>query len=224
MKHLSLYLCALCLIISCSSLPKVFPPDGSAMPEPQQDCRHVFPNGKWQFLHAIEATVPGGEKRLVMGVTVISSNDRTTQCVIMTIEGLVVFDARYDQGLVINRGVPPFDSEDFARGLINDIRLMFFMPDGPLIESGILKDESSVCRHQNPDGQIVDVITHTDKSWELRQYSKQFRLTRKVNAFFGKRAGHSDQPGIPDRLELTAHGFPGYALAMDLVEAVPLGQ
>ena len=41
---------------------------------------------------------------MVMGVIVISSRDETVQCVIMTIEGIVVFDARYDpfRGTIIS--------------------------------------------------------------------------------------------------------------------------
>ena len=192
------------------------------MQELHQKCRHLFPNGKWQFLHSIETTMPSGEKGLVLGVTIVSSHDKTARCVIMTLEGLVVFDARYDRQVTINRRVPPFDSENFAKGLIKDIQLIFFTPQGSVITSGILKNGSSICRYQNADGRIVDIITHKGNTRELRQYSKHFRLTRTVNAFFGKKDGASDRFGIPDRLELTAHSSPGYALVMDLVEAVSL--
>jgi len=33
-----------------------------------------------------------------------------------------------------------------------------------------------------------------------------------------------DHKGISDKIELNAHGTPGYALIMDLVEAVPLAK
>lgn len=222
MKPLCLLLGLVGFIIACSPLPKVLPVDGSALPELYQECRRPFPEGKWQLLHSIEATLPGGAKGWVMGVTIISSPGRTAHCVIMTIEGLVVLDAQYDRQLVVNRGVPPFDTDDFAEGLIKDIQLIFFPPEGPLTQAGIFKNGSSVCRHQNPDGQIVDVIARNDKGWELRQYGKDLRLSRTVRAFFDKNGGDSAQLGIPARLELTAHGSPGYALTMDLLEAVPL--
>jgi len=222
MKPISLLLSALCLTLSCSNLPKVYPVEVSSIPELHQKCRHLFPNGKWQFLHSIETIMPNGEKGLVMGVTVISSHDKTVRCVIMTLEGLVVVDVQYDRQVIINRRVPPFDSENFAKGLIKDIQLIFFMPQGPVIKSGILRTGASICRYRNTGGRIVDIITHKENTWELRQYSKHFRLIRTVNAFFGKKDGDSGQFGIPDRLKLTAHGSPGYTLVMDLVEAVLL--
>ena len=222
MKHLCLLISTMGLVLSCSSLPAVYPLDGPAASFSSHNCGWMFPEGKWQFLHSIEATMPGGEKTLIMGLTVISSRARTARCVIMTIEGLVVFDAQYDRQVIINRGIPPFDSEAFAKGLMDDIQLMFFMPQGQLFRSGALKNGSAVCRYQNPDGHIVDLITDPDDSWELKQYSKDFGLVRTVKASPGKRAGHFDSNRIPSHLELTAYSSPGYALVMDLVEAIAL--
>jgi hypothetical protein len=222
MKHSFLLSCTLVLFISCSSLPTVYPIDGSGHPLPPQRCGRMFPEGKWQFLHSIEATMPGGEKVLMMGLTVISSRARTARCVIMTIEGLVVFDAQYDRQVTINRGIPPFDSVALAKGLIDDIQLIFFKPQGPLIRSGVLESGFPVCRYQNADGHVVDLIAHPDGSWELKQYTKHLGLIRTVKASPGETAGHRDSVGVPARLELRANGSPGYALVMDLVEAVAL--
>jgi hypothetical protein len=222
MTRFSLLLCTFALLISCSSLPTVYPIDGSALSLPPQKCGRMFPEGKWQFLHSIEATMPNGEKAVMMGLTVISSRARTARCVIMTIEGLVLFDAQYDRQVTINRGIPPFDSVDFAKGLMNDIELIFFRPQGSLIRSGTLRDGSSVCRYQNADGHVVDLITHSDDSWELKQYTKYFGLIRTVKASPGKTGGNFDSMGVPARLELRANSSPGYMLVMDLVEAVAL--
>jgi hypothetical protein len=209
-------------IFACSPLPKLQPMDGSALQELQQECRRPFPEGKWQLLHSIEATLPGGAKGWVLGLTIIAFPARTAHCIIMTIEGLVVFDAQHDRQLVINRKVPPFDSDEFAEGLIKDIQLIFFPPEGPLTAAGIDKNGATVCRHQHPDGQIVDIITGNDNGWELKQYSGDLRLSRTVKAFYDENGGPAARFGIPARLELTAHGSPGYALTMDLLDAVPL--
>jgi hypothetical protein len=211
------------IAIACSALPEVHPVDVTFGTQLARKCDNLFPNGKWQFVHSIETTMPGGQKGLVMGVTVISSRDKTVQCAILTIEGVVVFDARYDQRLVIQRAVPPFDSEGFAEGLISDIQLLFFMPEGLLVETGNDKDGASICRYRNPDGRIVDLVILADRSWQIRQYSRKLRLTRTVTAFFSKKNPAGEQAAIPVRLELTAHGAAGYHLTMDLVEAVPLG-
>jgi hypothetical protein len=187
-----------------------------------QTCQRLFPNGKWQFVHSIEAVMPGGQKGLVMGVTVISSRDKTARSVLMTIEGLVVFDASHDQELVVNRSVAPFDQEGFAAGLISDIQLIFFMPQGPLLETGNDPNGASVCRYQTPDGGIVDLVIDADHTRHIRQYTAQRRLRRTVDVFFTKPEANGGGPDFPDRLELRAHGVADYTLIMDLVEAVPL--
>lgn len=217
-------LSALGLISACSSLPEIKPAENTALPAPLQECRQIFPQGRWQFLHTIEATMPGGKKGTLMGVTIISSRGETVQSVIMTIEGLVLFDARYDQELVINRAVPPFDSQNFAQGLMQDIRLIFFEPRGPLIDSGILKNRQAVCRFQSPDGQMVDIVHRSNDSWEIRQYTTSLHLNRTAGVFFNKTQADPDFSEIPKRLELRAHGHPGYSLVMRLVEAIPINR
>ena len=221
MKHILLLLSVLGLILSCSSLPQVVPAGDSDAPQLKQTCRRPFPNGKWQFLHSIETTMPGGHRGFVMGLTIILASDKSARIVIMTLEGLVIFDAKHDGRISIQRAIPPFDSEDFAEGLVKDINLIFFKPAGPLIEFGFIKNGSSVCRYQNPDEQIVDIIVDLDQTWEIRQY---LRLDRTVKGIPAKSSGPGYYPEIPQRIELTAHGASGYALVMDLVEAIPLTQ
>ncbi len=223
MSFLCLWLCIGFILISCSALPGLQPADPAARVEFPQTCRRMFPNGKWQFVHSIEAVMPGGQRGLVMGVTVISSQDKSAHCVLMTIEGFVVFDARYDRQLVINRAVAPFDNEGFAAGLIRDIQLIFFAPEGFLVETGNDPNGASVCRYQTPDGRIVDLVIDADRTRHIRQYNAPQRLSRTVDAFFTKQKSDGDGPDFPDRLVLSAHDVAGYTLIMDLVEAVPLG-
>jgi len=219
MKPILLLLSLLGFVIACSSLPQVYPVGDAADPQPGRACRGPFPNGDWQLLHSIEATLPGGKKGFLMGLTVISSSNRTAQVVIMTLEGFVVFDASYDKQITVKRAIAPFDSEVFANGLIEDINLIFFKPSGFIMASGFLKNGAAVCRYQNPDGRIVDIISHGEDNWEIKQYLPDFRLARIVKKIY-----LADQAGISDQIELIAHGSPGYALVMDLVEAIPLSK
>ena len=66
----------------------------------------------------------------MMGLTVLSSRLRSNRSVIMSLEGFVVFDGEVNQGLTVHRALPPFDSPGFAEGLMADIRLIFFQPEG----------------------------------------------------------------------------------------------
>jgi hypothetical protein len=222
MKHILLLLSAWGLFLSCSSLPQVYPAGDSADPQPAQACRGPFPEGDWQLLHSIEAKLPGGRKGFLMGLTVISSTKRTSRCVIMTLEGFVVFDALYDKKISINRAIAPFDSEDFANGMMEDIDLIFFKPSGSIITSGFLENGAAVCRYQKPDGRMVDIIRRKVHNWEIRQYLPDYRLVRTVKSMSAEEPGSAGRKGIADKIELNAHGSPGYALVMDLVEAIPL--
>jgi hypothetical protein len=222
MKHILLLLSAWGLILACSSLPQVVPAGGSADPQPAQACRGPFPDGDWQLLHSIEATLPGGKKGFLMGLTVISSTNRTARCVIMTLEGFVVFDALYDKKISIKRAIAPFDSEEFANGVMEDINLIFFKPSGSIITSGFLENGAAVCRYQKPDGRMVDIIRRKAHNWGIRQYLTDYSLVRTVKFLSVEKPDIAGRKGISDKIELNAHGSPGYALVMDLVEAIPL--
>ena len=222
MKRIVLLLNMLYLITACSSMPKVYPDRNVSPSICYRKCGHLFPEGRWQFLHSIETKMPGGRKGMLMGVTQISSVDKTIQSVIMTIEGMVLFDARYERQLVVNRGIPPFDAENFARGLIQDIQLIFFVPPGPLIKSGVLKNGAAVCRFQNPERRFVDIIQYGEDGWEIRQYDHRYKKRHTVKVFFNKKEINPGRFNAPRRLKLTSHDYPGYVLDMDLIEAVPL--
>lgn len=222
MKDIRILLCALVFIASCADLPKIRPatdPDTRAV---RTGCCTVFPSGKWRFIHSIEAELPGGRQGFVLGVTVISAASQTIECVIMSIEGFVFFDACLDKKLTINRAVYPFDNKAFAEGLMQDIELIFFKPAGPLSEFGLLKNGFPLCRYHLIDGGVIDMIIPPDNSWEIRQYNKDRRLTRTVKAMAKKNTGSEDQRLIPERLVLKAYGLRTYELTMTLVEAVCL--
>lgn len=219
MKPIISFLSLLILVLSCSDLPRVIPNGDTAKPQPRPTCRGPYPQGDWQLLHSIEATLPGGHKGFLMGLSVISSSNRTARCVIMTLEGFVVFDALYDEQISVKRAVAPFDSEGFAQGLIEDIFLIFFTPDGDPKKTGLLESGAAVCRYQKPDGRWVDVINRGGDNWEIRQYHPDSRLTRTVKMMSAGESDLSDQKGIIEKIELKAHGSAGYELIMDLVEA-----
>jgi hypothetical protein len=218
MKRFLLLLAAGFFFSACSGLPKVHPARDFPSANTHQTCRNVFPEGKWQFVHSIEAVI-GGKSVFVTGVAVISPAERSFRCAIMTIEGLAVFDAEWGPELTVNRAMAPFDSRPFAQGLAADIRLLFLYPSGFPFESGFLKNGASICRYRDSDGEIVDLVTKGDGNWEIRRYASDFRLLRTVHMAPGKKTG---QAGVAQKIELTAHGSQGYKLTMNLIEAVPI--
>ena len=206
-----IFLCA-----ACARLPAITPvPGGLPSASDRAPCS-VFPEGSWQFLHSIKAELPDGGGFTSMGLTLLSSHRRTNRSVIMTVEGFVVFDGEYDRRLVVHRALPPFDSPHFAAGLMDDIRLVFFEPEGPVIAAGLLANGSRVRRHQAPDGGYIDVEGPRGGAWGLKRYSRGERLVRSISAQPPAGGG----PGFPASIELTAYGSQNYRLALTLIEAV----
>lgn len=210
--------------ISCSTLPVLDPLKPQELSEFSDRCDLPFAVGEWQFIHAIEATMHNKKPSFLIGITVISSKKASVQCAIMSIEGLLLFEARSDQGrLVINRGISPFDSKSLAADLMQEIKLIFLKPAGILLETGRLKNGAYVCRYQGDEHKIVDVVTKTDFSWEIHQYDKNNRLIKSVKAYSNKQSLSSARLNLfPDRLQLTSQDPFGYSLDMKLIEAQSL--
>lgn len=219
MKLLRFLIPLFLFITACAHLPEIKSPADGAPADVAADCDHIFPRGNWQFLHTIEASPPGGGTQTMLGLSQISSDRRTAHCVMMTLEGLVVFEADYDNGIQIQRAVPPFNMPGFAEGLIDDLLLIFFAPEHPMTRAGHLKDGPWVCRYPLADGGTQDILVRNGADWEIRRYNRQNRLIRSVHP--DAAAGRSPK-GYPKRIILNAPGLAGYQLIMTLVEAEAL--
>jgi hypothetical protein len=206
-------------VVSCAGSPGPVPIKGPLNLAADNRCTMPFPDRDWQFVHSIHATLPGGQRAVMIGVTALFPKTGVIECAMMTVEGIVLFDARYDGRMVIRRAIPPFDSMAFARGLIDDIRLIFFPPDGPLIKTGRSEDGAFLCRYRTERGMTVDIVIHEDQLWEIRQYDQDSRLIRSLKTDPDTRGSAGSQNPIPARLELTAFGPSKYGLTLDLIEA-----
>jgi hypothetical protein len=198
------------LIISCARLPVIKPVDPAAMPDARERCRRPFLDMPYRFIHSIEVSFPGGMTGTVIGVTVIDPAAKTIHSVIMTIEGFVLFDARYEKEVRVNRAVRPFDAEQFAGYMMDDVRLMFLAPEGKLADAGVRTDGSTVCRYHGNKDTIVDVVVHKDESWDIETYSSSHELLRKIRAVDVRNR-------IPGMVELRGFGFREYSLHLKLI-------
>ena len=210
-----LILIVVVFFLSCSSLPVIKNVDPASKQDIINRCRQPFVDIPYRFVHTIEATIPGGGVGKVVGVTVFDPATEHVCSVIMTIEGLVLFDASYEEDVRVNRALPPFNADHFAGRMMEDVRLIFLAPDGLLTDAGLLSDGSTVCRYCENQGKIEDVIVHEDDTWEIIKYSDNYEMLRKIRVF-------SVRDRIPAMVELTAFGFREYSLHMILISAEPI--
>ena len=217
--HLILFLAL--MPVACGHLPEIRTVDNSTAVGRTAGCADIFPRGQWQLVHAIEIFPPVGSKQTLLGIIQISSEQRTFHCVLMTIEGLVLFEADFDGAITIQRALPPLDMPGMAEGMLEDISLLFFAPEEPCVATGLSKEAAWICRYPSIDQGYQDIILQPDGRWEIRRYSQSHRLMRTI-APMAKEDLHAD--GLPSRVELTAHGLGGYRLRMSLMEAVSVGR
>ena len=218
MKGIVLLLSTVLFFVSCGAVPKLENLDTQAPPVFAHKGPAMFPTREWQFVHSIEATIQARQKALLIGITDISPALGSVRCIIMTIEGLVLFDALSDDETVIRRGIRPFDSTAFAEGLMKDIKLIFFSPEGGPVNTGILGEGSYVRRYRNSADTIIDLIAHPDRNWEIRQY-KNGDLARSVKAYLKEDVPYENQYVVPEKLVLKAHGVRTYEIALRLIWA-----
>jgi hypothetical protein len=130
-----------------------------------------FPVAPARFINAIEAQLPDGKKMTFIGITVIDPGGRAVRAGIMTIEGLLLFDASTHNGVItLYRALPPFDGSEFMGALLHDVQFLLLPPAGEPQQYGILHSGSSICRYGLDEGMSIDVIVNPDDSWELQEY------------------------------------------------------
>ena len=139
MKIVRLMLFMVLMPVACGHLPEIRTVDDSTTAGRTAACADIFPRGQWQLVHAIEIFPPAGSKQTVLGIIQISSEQRTFRCVLMTIEGLVLFEADFDGAVTIQRAIPPLDKPGMAEGMLQDISLLFLHPNSPALPRAFRK-------------------------------------------------------------------------------------
>lgn len=217
MKSIAAVLLCLLLCSACARLPAIHAPaDGSPGLYTPSDCVGIYPQGDWQFVHIIQAIPPDHQQYTMTGVVRMSSQKRTLHCVLLTLEGLVLFEARINETVSVLRALPPFDAPGFARGLVDDLMLIFLPPENPPEIWGKMKDGVFACRFPEDSGGTRDVVLPAAGPWEVRRYSPRGGLKKTL------KAETDNNRSIPDHMILKTHGVLGYDLVLTLVEAEQL--
>jgi hypothetical protein len=210
MKYIPL-LIGIVFLASCSTMPLITAPMVSATKN-NLTCPSPFLKDKYQLMHAIEINAAGNAQGAIIGVTVVDPSTGFVSCAIMSAEGMVLLEAESSrEKLTVHRALPPFDSGDFTKNLIDDIRLIYFVPQGLLKNKGNLADGSTVCRWQDASGNFIDVIAAKDGKSEIKKYSACGKLKRHV-----KLTQKSDIPC--STIELQGSEMVDYSLLMTLID------
>jgi hypothetical protein len=197
----------------CAALPPLKPLDPFLEPAALEACRRPFLVEKVRLVHEMRIVMPGEREGQAIGVLLADPGTKSFQSVLMTIEGLVLFDIEYGAGLTVHRAVPPFDTPAFARRMAEDISLPFFSPGEKPAAFGWDKEGAAVCRFARTGGEFVDVRTAPEGDLEIRLYGTGQELRKKVII------PHPVSHGLAEELEIRGVAWPSYSLYLRLIEA-----
>jgi len=199
--------------VGCVSPPKKILNQGS--PEDLSGCYAVFPAEPWESVHRIEATIKGGSFSL-LGVTKGEPSERRLQSLLLTPEGFILFDAELSEGeIVVRNSVAPFDSPNFARGLMEDVSLLFLPPQAKPTAWGKEIDGTMICNWEDPDESRTEIMGSTDRGWRILCRNKRGKVIKEIvlNGPFVN--------GLASRVEFHAFKPASYKLRMTLVQPSP---
>jgi len=201
----------LLLSIGCASPPKKTLAPGS--PDDLPGCYVIFPGEPWESVHRIEATIRGGGSSSLLGVTKGEPSKHRLQSLLLTPEGFILFDAELSEdGLAVRKAVAPFDSPAFARGLMEDVSLLFLPPRIKPAAWRKELDGAMVCRWESPGDSCTDITGSMDGGWRILRRNRRGKVIKEVvlnGPFFD---------GLASRVELRAFEPAPYRLRMTLIQ------
>jgi hypothetical protein len=201
------------LLFGCAGLPKLTPAPGESSIEWETVCLRFFPQSPWRAVHALHISGPFGQRSSVMGVTVVDPTTRRIRAVILSVEGIVLFDASREAGTTtVHRAVPSLDHKGFPEGLMHDVDLMFLAPEGGPAETGQNSEGNPVCRWRSESGTTTDVAGTGETNQRILQYDPDNTLRREVE-MEGETGAF-----LAGRARLSFHGLVGYGLDLNLIE------
>ncbi len=197
---------AVCLMVACLGCA-----GKQAAPVPgqtSQGCEKCFSAKPWRAVHRIEADFgPAGSISLI-GVSQGDPVSRKLTSVLMTAEGFVLLEVKQKPGeREVLRALPPFDKPEMVQGMLSDVALMFFLPNGKPSLS------KTACHWNLEDGNQLRVARLTDGSCRLELRDKLGEVTRRVRMY------PPWQDGFARDVELKAIGKLQYALGLHLLKS-----
>ena len=204
---------SLVLTGGCISAPVMHPLGGETSLSYEM-ARAMFPEKYQELVHQIEINHPVFGRSVCLGVAQVDPREYELHSLIMTLEGLVLFEASYQQGvLTIVKSLPPFDTRAFAQGLMTDVSLILLPP--PEMEQEIKTGMLPAKCWRRLGGGCEELRLLDGGGMLARLYDEDGTLIREAE-FFSPKPG-----GLASRVKLRAFGLAAYTLELTLLQSEP---
>ena len=179
-------------------------------PEDLENCVALFPSEPWECVHKIEAVIQEGMSSSLLGITKGDPADRKLHTILLTPEGFILFETeQIKETISVLKAVAPFDSAAFARGLMEDVNLLFLPPQGGPSKWGRSADGAILCQWDSPDGSRREITLSAVGKISLRDRHGDLVREALLKAPFVK--------GLASQMELRVHKPAPYRLRMTLL-------
>ncbi len=148
--------CALVHLFGCgSATTKILPLTVADQERTLDLCERLFPPGPFEATHVVEVSIPFSDDSSLIGVVAAEGGNRGFRSVLMTQEGIVLFDAaRHGDRIEVVRALPPLSPNGFGRPMTDDVRLILMHPDGNRPEVGSTQEGEQICRWTSGNEQV----------------------------------------------------------------------
>jgi len=202
------------LLIGCASISETTQAPGSL--EDLPGCYAIFPAEPWESVHKIEANIRGLGSYSLLGVIKGEPSERSLQSILLTPEGFVLFEAEFrDDDLSVRKAVAPFDSPAFARGLMDDVTLLFLSPQEKPTTWRKKTDGTMICQWEDHYGFRTEVKGSMNTGWRIKYKDKRGEVIKEILL------SGPFVDGLASHIELNATQPASYQLRMTLVQPSP---
>lgn len=146
-------------------------------------CIACFSQHEFTVVHRVDYLYKKDSKISFIGVTKANPLKYSYRSILLTVEGMIVFDAEMSGGdLTVHHVAPSIDSTEFIKGLLDDVAFIFFSPHGdPLWTDKSLQGETTCC-WLAPEGGAIKMTVRDKGGWTINNYSKNGKLLKEVRA------------------------------------------
>jgi Protein of unknown function (DUF3261) len=180
-------------------------------------CLTPYPKTAFSAVHRLSFTFSDNRHVSFIGVTAADQGHDRLRSVLLSPEGMGMFDAVYEKGEIqVRQWMLPGDAAIFASALFEDVRLMFLPPPWDKSAMALQQNGQTICRFRSQN-MVTDVVPSQDGTgYELRRADLNEK-PRKVLLMHGPFTH-----GFAKIMTLASSVEPAYSLVLELLEEEPL--